>query len=172
MTPWPIVVLIVACLELGAITQALAFTNVVILADSPATLASALKAQGVMKDDGKGGLIGALEGVEYVKVPNPIIVTPAVVDKNGRVTTPAVMDTRIAYLVKLVRSAETDQVAGKAQTNPDGSLKDIASRTKLGAFILANSTVDKTNGVNSYKWNGGNIWLVTDTDAAQFGAWQ
>jgi len=110
------------------------------------------------------------EGVEIASVPNPIIVTPAVGTFGELGYVPPVMDARKVFLVKIAHKALFDETKDDEQTNPDGSLKSILLRTKLGKWVAANSTATTVDGMPARKV-GLKFWLVHG-DVGRLGTWQ
>lgn len=148
-----------------------------LLTSTPKDLRDFLLARGFLQEDATTKALPVLPGVECVEVPNSIVTTPAVLDKDGAFVTPAVYDTRRVYMVKVSGVSEGDEVSGKAQVNADGSPKLIWQKTKLGAYILANSTAENaTDGAGKTfrgrKVTGMNVWLLNEVDGAQLGVWQ
>jgi hypothetical protein len=148
-------------------------TSFTLLTDTPGRLRTRLIERGIIETytDGRTGqqmLKGVRPGVEWVEVPNPIVVTPAVGDPGTQNNpnpdyVPAVMDPRHVYLVKVTHDAEDDQMDGM----PPGM-------TKLKQWIIDNSTADTITSADGRSWAARNIndnfWLIPDT--ADFGVWQ
>lgn len=134
-----------------------------ILTSDPAALRTLLIANGILASDGKGS-VTPKPGVEFVIVPNPIVVTPGTED------TPAVMDTRKVFLVKVAHEALNFETKDDAQYDQNGNLLSILYRTKLGKWAAVNSVSDKIEGFDAQKINEKH-WLVLENDG-RFGVWQ
>lgn len=157
--------------------------NFVLLTTTPAEVRNFLINRGILQQvtdpiTGKTSLVGVFPGVEYTAnaVPNPIITDPG---SGGSPADPGYVsptyDTRKVYLVKLVIDAEADEIAGFQQTNPDGTLKPVDLRTKLGNWVHNNGVRDdlNVNGtiVPAMKI-GTTVWLARDDTTLFFGTWQ
>lgn len=140
---------------------------------SPKALSDALVSLGLVKLDAtsKTGVTGLLPGTEIVQVPNPVIVTPAVLDKNGNVTAPAVMDARYVYLVRLAHEAAADQVKNAPAPVKDAPPTAEFDKAAAVVNIKATATADKVGTANAYK-SGANFWLIDPAQAGKFGCWQ
>jgi hypothetical protein len=111
-------------------------------------------------------LVGVLPGLEWIEVPNPIIVNPG---------PPPVMDTRHNYLVKIAHESDADQRQGIDQTLPKNpTIEDLLNRTKAGKWVLANGTRDdqNVNGtiVPAYQIGAQQGWICVDLNYV-LGAW-
>jgi hypothetical protein len=140
----------------------------ILTSDVPA-LRALLIANGILSTDGKGN-VTPKPGVEFVIVPNPVVVTPAVLDKDGNVIEPAVMDDRKVFLVKVAHEALNFETKDDAQVDLDGKLLSVLDRTKLGKWAKANSVTDKIDGLDG-RLIDGKHWLVPEDDG-RFGVWQ
>lgn len=142
-----------------------------ILTSTPAILRTQLIARGILQN--VAGVVPAREGFEYAPVPNPIVTTLAVGTPGQGGYVPPVMDTRLCFLVKLVRDAEADETAGEAITDAQGVERPLLLRTKLGKWVAANSVADTLISADGRSWParkvGTNFWAVA-SDA--FGVWQ
>lgn len=161
-----------------------------LLTDTPARLRDQLIARGIIETyiDSRTGqtmLKGARPGVEWVEVPNPIVVTPAVGASRlpdgspNPARVPAVMDPRHVYLVKVAWGAEGDETSGLQQDDVDPdtggrTLRSVLARTKLGQWVMGNSVPDTITSADGRSWQARNInnnfWLIPETQ--DFGAWQ
>jgi|SRR3990167_7417859 len=151
----------------------MSYISFTILTSDTAELRSRMMAYGFIKEEtinGKVTLVPAKEGVEWVRVPNPIIVTPAVGTPFEIGYVPPVMDARKVFLVKIAHKALFDETKDDVQTNPDGSLKSILLRTKLGKWVAANSTAATVDGMPARKV-GLKFWLVHGANG-RLGVWQ
>jgi hypothetical protein len=160
-----------------------------LLTDTPARLRNALISRGIIEQKtdprtGKTIYVGTRNGVEFVEVPNPIVVTPAVGEPRlpdgtpNPAYVPPVMDTRRVYLVKVAHEAEADEVEGLQQEDIDPDTgrrtrRSVLLRTKLGQWVMANSTPDTITSADGRSWQARNInnnfWLTISDD---FGVWQ
>jgi hypothetical protein len=135
-----------------------------IITTTPTILRNQLIARDVIQSvvqDGQTVLVGVREGLEWIEVPNPIVTTVGTGSPDEPGT---IMDTRRCYLVKLVRTAEANEVLSPG---------DLLHNTKLGQWVLANSTADTITSADGKSWParkvGTNFWLVSSDD---FGIWQ
>jgi len=140
-----------------------------ILTSDPAALRQLLASNGIITVD-KGGTVTPKAGVEFVIVPNPVVLTPAVLDKDGNEVEPAVMDPRRVFLVKVAHEALNFETKDDAQVDHDGKLLPIIDRTKLGKWAAANSVEEKIGEVSARKI-ADKHWLIVDDDG-RFGVWQ
>lgn len=154
-----------------------------LLTDTPARLRNQLIARGIIETyidprTGQTMLKGVRPGVEFIEVPNPIVVTPAVGEPGQPGYVPAVMDPRHCYLVKMAWEAEGDETDGLQQDDVDPdtgrrTLRSLAARTKFGQWVVANSTPETITSATGQSWQARNIndnfWLVLTDD---FGEWQ
>src|SRR5262249_22748663 len=121
-------------------------------------------------------LVSNLPGLEWVEVPNPIIVTPAQGNPGDPGYIPPVMDDRHAYLVKFANENQDDQQSGidQGSSDPaDPNYKNLLQRTKLGQWVLNNSVRDDqdVNGTIVPAWRiGTNTWAMLD-DQGLMGQW-
>ena len=111
-----------------------------IITDTPVTVRNALVARGIITLQTVDGVaktpVAVLEGLEWLEVPNPIKASGMGTDLD-----PYVADTRRCFLVKMAHAAEDDQTSGIVQNDAQGNLKALAQRTKLGTWVIANSSV-------------------------------
>jgi hypothetical protein len=125
----------------------------VVITDTPVRLRDFLVSRGVIEQNSSGNYVGVRPGMEWVRVPNPIITNPG---------PPPVYDTRAVYLVKFAWESESE----KAQSFID--------------WIVSNSSVQSApvgwtiNGLpvgNARKVTGEQVWLVHE-EPDRFGVWQ
>jgi hypothetical protein len=125
----------------------------VVITDTPVRLRDFLVSRGVIEQNSSGNYVGVRPGMEWVRVPNPIITNPG---------PPPVYDTRAVYLVKFAWESESE----KAQSFID--------------WIVSNSSVQSApvgwtiNGLpvgSARKVTGEQVWLVHE-DPDRFGVWQ
>src|SRR5262245_2326426 len=142
------------------------YNNFVVVTDTPGRLKDFLIARGVIEeytapDSGQIELRGVRPGMEWVKVPNPIITD------NSDPLNP-VYDTRAVYLVKFAHESLEDDVI---QGSPTPETGDALEWSKFGSWVRNNSTVQTApaqwtiNGEpvgNAHKINGENVWLIRD----------
>lgn len=93
-------------------------------------------------------------------------ITPAVVDANGNVTTPAVMDTWHSVNLRIHGKGEAED-ADTLYPGDSGTLKFL--RSKLARFIREQSTLVTLNGVRAYQWGAAanRIQLLDPRDIPQ-----
>jgi hypothetical protein len=117
-------------------------------------------------------------GLEWVEVPNPIVITPAIGSREEEGYVPAVMDSRRVYLVKMAHDMHDDQVKDIEQDEVvEGKerkqKKTLNQRTKWGQWILANSSAATIDSADGRSWPARKVgtasWFVVSDD---FGVWQ
>jgi hypothetical protein len=143
-----------------------------IITGTPALLRDRLIERGILQevDDGDGGtmVVGVHPGFEWVRVPNPVMISG-----TGTEEDPYVPASQAVFLVKLAHEAKADQV--EAPDDPENEDQgDLTNYTKLGKWIKNNSSVVTVNSADGRSWQarkvtGENIWLVRSDD---FGVWQ
>jgi hypothetical protein len=146
------------------------YINFVVITDTPGRLATFLVSRNIIQQvpDDSGGqqYVGVLPGMEWVKVPNPIVTDPG---------PPPVYDTRHVFLVKFAHDSVENQVDVDSDTT-----QNAFDWSKFGRWVKANSTVVTApanytiNGQpagDAYKITGQNVWLVRD-GPERFGVWQ
>jgi hypothetical protein len=142
-----------------------------IITATPALLRNRLLERGIIKEVtsfGQTQIVGVHPGFEWVRVPNPIMVSG-----TGTPGDPYVPGAQAVYLVKFAHEAEADQI--EAPDDPlNTDMGDLTNYTKLGKWIKNNSTVVTINSVDGKSWparkiNGEQMWLVRSDD---FGVWQ
>jgi hypothetical protein len=151
------------------------YNNFVVVTDTPARLRDFLINRGVIEQDAEGNLVGVRPGMEWVKVPNPIVTDPGsgVPGEPGYI--PPTYDTRSVFLVKFAHeSLDDDMIEGSPGSG------DVLDWSKFGNWVKNNSTVQAApagwtiNGEpagNARKVNGEQVWLVHDRPE-RFGVWQ
>jgi hypothetical protein len=129
----------------------------VVITDTPARLANFLVNRGIIEQvpDGEGGqhYVGVRPGMEWVKVPNPIVTDPG---------PPPVYDTRSVFLVKFAWESESE----KAQAFRDWI---VANSSVVNAPV--NYTINGVHAGSARKVTGEQVWLV-HIDPDRFGVWQ
>ena len=101
-----------------------------ILTSTPLILRDRLVAYGWLDAD-----FTPRDGLEIVEVPNPIVTTPAVGVLGDVGYTPAVMDARRVFMVKIAHRALKDDTDGEDQNDAQGNLKSVLLRTKFGKAL-------------------------------------
>lgn len=157
--------------------------NFVVITDTPGRLAQFLEARGIIQQvPGPGGVgtqwQGVRGGMEWVKVPNPIITDPGSGTFGQPGYVPPTYDDRSVFLVKFAHESEVNE---GADTSPESDkTQNIYDWSKFGTWVKNNSTVVTApanftiNGVpvgDAYKINGQPVWLVRD-NPERFGVWQ
>jgi hypothetical protein len=156
-----------------------------IITSTPAVLRNQLIARDILKEeivtalDGTTSthLVGVREGLEWVQVSNPIVTSLAVGEPGDVGYTPAVMDTRRCYLIKIVRAAKANEIDGLQQedVDVDGNVttRSPLLRTKLGQWIMNNSVSTTLTSADGRSWPARrvatNFWITISDD---FGIWQ
>jgi hypothetical protein len=125
-----------------------------VITDTPQRLANFLVSRDVIEqytdDQGQTAYRGARPGMEWVRVPNPILI-------DG--TTP---DTRAVFLVKFAWESESE----KADAFRDWV---VANSSVVQAPV--NYTINGIHAGSARKVTGENVWLV-HIDPDRFGVWQ
>jgi hypothetical protein len=150
----------------------------VVITSTPGLVATFLANRGIIEQvtDNDGTYYrGVRPGMEWVKVPNPIVT-----GGTGTELDPYVYDTRSVFLVKFAHESQTfedDNLTNSPTTDDYGNIYDY---TRLGRWVKGNSTIVAApanyliNGVhagNAYKINGQQVWLIRD-NPERFGVWQ
>lgn len=157
------------------------YNSFVVLTDTPARLANFLEARGYVKQvtdptSGETSYVGVKPGMEWVKVPNPIMTDPGSGTPGQPGYIPPIYDDRSVFLVKFAHeSLDADQ-----EDVGDSPLSDQFEFSKFAAWVRNNSTVVTAppnytiNGQpvgDAYKINGQNVWIVR-IQPERFGIWQ
>jgi hypothetical protein len=129
----------------------------VVITDTPARLANFLVNRGIIEQvpDGEGGqhYAGVRPGMEWVKVPNPIVTDPG---------PPPVYDTRSVFLVKFAWESESE----KAE-----AFRDWIEANSSAVNAPVNYTINGEHAGSARKITGEQVWLV-HIDPDRFGVWQ
>lgn len=93
-------------------------------------------------------------------------ISPAIVDAEGNVTTPAVMDTWHSVNLRIHGKGEADD-ADTLYPGETGRLKFL--RSKLARFIREQATLVNLNGIRAYQWGvaANRIQLLDPRDIPQ-----
>jgi hypothetical protein len=147
----------------------------VVITDTPGRVATFLASRGIIEQvsDGEGGqvYVGVRPGMEWVRVPNPIVTDPG---------PPPVYDGRSVFLVKFAHESKTFEDDNLTNSPTTDDYENIYDYTRFGRWVKGNSTVVNApanytiNGVhagNAYKINGQQVWLIRD-NPERFGVWQ
>src|SRR5262245_49569366 len=113
------------------------YISFVVITDTPGRLRDFLIARGIIEEvtDNEGThLRGVRPGMEWVRVPNPIVTDPGsrVFGEPGYV--PPTYDTRNVYLVKFAHESLDNEVDGDTPENQ-------YNWSKFGKWVVANSAV-------------------------------
>jgi hypothetical protein len=142
----------------------------VIITDTPARLATFLVSRGIIEQKADGSYVGVRPGMEWVKVPNPIVTDPG---------PPPVYDTRAVFLVKFAHESEAFEVDGPL-VDEEGNPINQYDWSKFGKWVKANSsvvsapvnyTINGEHAGSARKITGEQVWLV-HIDPDRFGVWQ
>jgi hypothetical protein len=125
----------------------------VIITDTPARLATFLVNRGIIEQNADGSYVGVRPGMEWVKVPNPIVTDPG---------PPPVYDARSVFLVKFAWESESE----KADAFRDWI---IANSSAVNAPV--NYTINGVHAGSARKITGEQVWLA-HIDPDRFGVWQ
>jgi hypothetical protein len=145
------------------------YINFVVITDTPVRLKNFLIARGILEEVEQPALGGGTEtvlrgtrpGMEWVRVPNPIIkadLTP---------------DDRNVYLVKFAHESLDNEVDGEVTA-------DTYDWSKFGKWVKANGasvnapvgwTINGEPAGSAWKITGEQVWLVR-TAPERFGVWQ
>jgi hypothetical protein len=128
-----------------------------VITDTPARLATFLVNRGIIEQNAQGNYVGVRPGMEWVKVPNPIVT-----GGTGTEANPFVYDTRAVYLVKFAWESESE----KADAFRDWI---IANSSVVNAPV--NYTINGVHAGSARKITGEQVWLV-HIDPDRFGVWQ
>lgn len=134
--------------------------DLMIRAKTRANFIAFLKAQALLWDDES-----PRDGVAIDEVGN-IEVTPAVLDGDGNVLTPAVLDPWLSFNVRIFgdRAAADEDVADAKES--DGGKADLKfTRSKIAASLRSKATVKEVNGVQAYQVNA-NIQIIDPRSVA------
>lgn len=156
------------------------YINFVVITDTPARLRTFLVNRGIIKSvtdtiDGSTQYVGVLPGMEWVRVPNPIVT-----GGTGTELDPYVYDTRAVFLVKFAHESATDQDDNLGNSPTTDDYGNIYDYTRLGRWVRGNSTlvaapanytINGEHAGSAYKINNEQVWLVRDRPE-RFGVWQ
>jgi hypothetical protein len=133
-----------------------------VITDTPQRLANFLVSRGVIEQNASGNYVGVLPGMEWVKVPNPIVTDPGsgVLGEPGYV--PPTYDTRSVFLVKFAWESQSE----KAQAFIDWVIANSSV-----ADAPANYTINGVHVGSARKVTGQQVWLA-HIDPDRFGVWQ
>jgi hypothetical protein len=141
-----------------------------IITDTPARLATFLVNRGIIEQNAQGNYVGVRPGMEWVKVPNPIVTDPG---------PPPVYDDRAVFLVKFAHESEALEVDGPL-VDEEGNPINQYDWSKFGKWVKANSsvvnapvnyTINGEHAGSARKVTGEQVWLV-HVDPDRFGVWQ
>ncbi len=125
----------------------------VVITDTPARLAAFLVSRGIIEQNADGSYRGVRPGMEWVRVPNPIVTSAG---------PPPVYDTRAVYLVKFAWESESE----KAQ-----DFRDWIIANSSVASAPAGWTINGQPAGSARKITGEQVWLA-HVDPDRFGVWQ
>jgi hypothetical protein len=155
------------------------YISFVVITDTPGRVATFLSSRGIIEQNAQGNWVGVRPGMEWVKVPNPIVTDPGSGTFGEEDYVPPTHDTRSVFLVKFAHESVDFEVDGEL-TDGEGNAVNQYDWSKFGQWVKANSSVVDApanyliNGEpagNAYKINGENVWLVRD-NPERFGVWQ
>ena len=145
-------------------------TPFLLLTNTPGALRTQLVNRGILKLEG-GDLVGVTAGFEWLEVPNNLVLTAAVTNPDGSIT-PAVRDTRRAFLCKFAHEMQADHEVGAPPDDPNDA--DAAfTRTKIVRWVKANGTRDDLTLADGTfrQWRfGTNHWI--SPDCGMLAVWQ
>lgn len=150
-----------------------------VITDTPQRLANFLVSRGVIEQRPDGTYVGVRPGMEWVRVPNPIVTDPGSGTPGQPGYVPPTYDTRAVYLVKFAHESENNEVDGP-QVDAEGKPISQYEWSKFGKWVMNNTTQQAApagwtiNGQpvgNARKVNGENVWLIRD-NPDRFGVWQ
>jgi hypothetical protein len=127
--------------------------NFAIITDTPARLATFLVNRGIIQQNAEGNYVGVLPGMEWVRVPNPIVTDPG---------PPPVYDTRAVFLVKFAWESESE----KADAFRDWIVANSSVQAAPGGWTINGQPVGSAR-----KITGEQVWLA-HIDPDRFGVWQ
>jgi hypothetical protein len=156
------------------------YISFVVITSTPGLLATFLASRGIIeqKTDARTGqtyYVGVRPGMEWVRVPNPIVTGGA-----GTVGDPYIYDTRAVFLVKLAHESVDNEEEVGFPTSVDGEPVNQYDWSKFGRWVKNNSSIVSApvnytiNGVHAgdaYKITGEQVWLIRD-NPDRFGVWQ
>jgi hypothetical protein len=131
--------------------------NFTVLTDTPARLATFLVNRGIIEQKtdptGQTYYAGVRPGMEWVRVPNPIVTDPG---------PPPVYDDRSVFLVKF---------AWESQSEKADAFRDwiVANSSVVSAPV--NYTINGEHAGSARKITGEQVWLAP-VDPDRFGVWQ
>jgi hypothetical protein len=147
----------------------------VVITDTPGRVTTFLANRGIIEQKtdnltGQTYYVGVRPGMEWVKVPNPIVT-----GGTGTELDPYVYDTRSVFLVKFAHESADNEVDVDSDTT-----QNQYDWSKFGRWVKANSTVvtapvnytiNGEHAGDAYKITGEQVWLVRD-NPERFGVWQ
>jgi hypothetical protein len=153
------------------------YINFVVITDTPVRLRNFLISRGILEEvtmQGETVLVGTRPGMEWVRVPNPIVT-----GGTGTELDPFVYDTRAVYLVKFAHESLDNEVDGDV-VDEEGNPIDTYDWSKFGKWVKANGasvnapvgwTINGEPAGSAWKITGEQVWLVR-TAPERFGVWQ
>lgn len=164
------------------------YINFAVITDTPGRLKDFLISRGVIEeytytDPSTGqpntGLRGTRPGMEWIRVPNPIVTDPG----SGPGVSPYIpptYDDRAVFLVKFAHESLANEDDGTPKIDGEGNPVDVYDWSRFGKWVRNNSTVvaapvnytiaGEPVG-NALKINGQQVWLVRERPE-RFGVWQ
>jgi hypothetical protein len=156
------------------------YISFVIITSTPGLVATFLASRGIIEQKtdtltGQTYYVGVRPGMEWVKVPNPIVT-----GGTGTEIDPYVYDTRACFLVKFAHESQVFEDDNLTNSPTTQDYDNIYDYTRFGRWVKGNSTIVAApanyliNGVhagNAYKINGQQVWLIRD-NPERFGVWQ
>jgi hypothetical protein len=156
------------------------YISFVIITSTPGLVATFLASRGIIEQKtnpltGQTYYVGVRPGMEWVRVPNPIVT-----GGTGTELDPYVYDTRAVFLVKFAHESQVFEDDNLTNSPTTQDYDNIYDYTRFGRWVKGNSTIVAApanyliNGVhagNAYKINGQQVWLIRD-NPERFGVWQ
>jgi hypothetical protein len=133
-----------------------------IITDTPARLATFLVNRGIIEQNAQGNYVGVRPGMEWVRVPNPIVTDPGSGTPGEVGYIPPTYDDRAVFLVKFAWESESEKA---------DAFRDWIVNNSSVVNAPINYLINGEPAGSARKIDGEQVWLV-HVDPDRFGVWQ